>query len=61
MPNIFDSNAFKSFTYGMINHINHSKYDESNDIVIKRVLPGINSKISTNNRHIRKVKIRGID
>ena len=46
MPEIFNSKEFKSFTSLMINHLNHSKYDEANEIVIERVLPGINNKTS---------------
>ena len=42
MPEMFQSKEFKSFTFSMINHINHSKYDEKNEKLIERVLPGIN-------------------
>ena len=46
MPEIFQSKEFKSFTSKMMSHINHSTYDEKNEILIERVLPGISSKIS---------------
>ena len=46
MPEIFQSKNFKSFTCLMINHMNHSTYDEKNEMLIEKVLPGINLNIS---------------
>ena len=61
MPEIFNSKEFKSFTSLMINHLNHSKYDEANEIVIERVLPGINSKISNQTKAIVSLEKTIID
>ena len=52
IPEMFQSKEFKSFTFSMINHINHSKYDEKNEKLIERVLPGINTKNSNETRAI---------
>ena len=56
MPEIFQSKEFKSFTSKMMSYINHSTCDEKNEILIERVLPGINSKISNQTRAINSLE-----
>ena len=40
----------------MMCHINHSTYDEKNEILIERVLPGISSKISNQTSAINSLE-----
>ena len=40
----------------MMIYINHSTYDEKNEILIERVLPGISSKISNQTRTINSLE-----
>ena len=56
MPEIFQSKEFKSFTSKMMSYINHSTCDEKNEILIERVLPGINSKISNQTTAINSLE-----
>ena len=56
MPEMFQSKEFKSFTSKMMIHINHSTYDEKNEILIESVLPGINFKISNLTRAINSLE-----